>query len=487
LLNLGNRYSSLSIEDSGRGIISGLLRCSSPPEIVSITLNLNRWSVIVKSILARWQLRPVSQNNIGAIERLTDLIWTPTPGLTTAARAACVVERCIDLARFTEVPGETTRTYLSPPMHDVHRMLGQWMAALGMEVAVDAIGNLRGLLRGKNPVRLVIASHLDTVPNAGAFDGILGVVIALALIEARLEAAPSAIDIEVIGFAEEEGVRFAAPFLGSLAFTGEFPPELLDYAGSDGITIGQAIRDFGLDPTKLRDAAFHPETRGYLEFHIEQGPVLEKLGLPLAAVEGIAGQSRLNIHIIGQPNHAGTTPMDLRKDALAAAAHWISAVEHLGRSTAGLVATVGRLNVKPGAGNVVPGEVEASLDVRHLDDSVREGAVQSIIEAGNRIAAARGLSFDAQPLLDQPAVLCSPELTAGLRRSMRAAGYPDHVMSSGAGHDAMIVAARIPTTMLFLRSPGGISHHPSESVLTADVAAAIETGLCFLKDLEKDL
>ena len=371
-------------------------------------------------------------------------------------------------------------------MHDVHRVLREWMTALGMDSFVDSIGNLRGVLRAANPQRLVIASHLDTVPNAGAYDGILGVVLALALIEASLESAPPPFGIEVIGFSEEEGVRFGLPFLGSTAFTGGFPPELLDHPGKDGTTIGQAIRDFGLDPSKLSNAVFHPETRAYLEFHIEQGPVLEKLDLPLAAVEGIAGQSRFHIQITGQANHAGTTPMDLRKDALAAAAHWICAVEHYARSTTGLVATVGRLQVKPGAGNVVPGEVEASLDVRHLNDSIRNEAVHALLDSAQQIAAARGLTFDAQPLLDQPAVLCAPDLTSSLRRSLRAAGYNDHVMSSGAGHDAMIVAPHIPTTMLFLRSPGGISHHPSESVLVSDVAAALETGLCFLNDLEKD-
>ena len=417
---------------------------------------------------------------------MTDLLWMPTLALSPVLRAGLVVDRCAALAQFTETPGSITRTFLSPPMHEVHRVLRQWMKALGMTSSVDAMGNLRGVFSGNSRRRLVIGSHLDTVPNAGAYDGILGVVLGLTLIEA-LDNQKLAFDIEVIGFSEEEGVRFGVPFLGSRAFAGTFPPEWLDLADKRGVTVRQAIAAFGLDPAHIPTAAFDKSTFAYLEFHIEQGPVLESLHLPLSAVEGIVGQSRLRLRFEGQANHAGTTPMDLRKDALAGASQWIGAVERLGRSTLGSVATVGRVEVTPGAGNVVPGAVDASLDVRHADDAIRKDAARALLESAERIAQSRGLQLHAEHLLDQASVPCDPRLTGLLRRSMVAAGYPEHSMMSGAGHDAMVLAAHIPSTMLFLRSPGGISHHPDESVSADDVAAAIETGLQFFAELEKEL
>ena len=354
-----------------------------------------------------------------------------------------------------------------------------------MTSSVDAVGNLRGVFSGKSRKRLVIASHLDTVPDAGAYDGILGVVLGLTLIEA-LDNQQLAFDIEVIGFSEEEGVRFGVPFLGSRAFAGTFPPEWLDLADPQGVTVRQAIAAFGPDPAHIPAAAFDSSTFAYLEFHIEQGPVLESLHLPLSAVQGIAGQSRFRVRFDGQANHAGTTPMDLRKDALAGASQWIGAVERLGRNTPGLVATVGRVEVTPGAGNVVPGAVDASLDVRHADDAIRKTSAHALIESAERISQSRGLQFHSEQLLDQASVPCDPHLTSLLNRSMAKAGYPAHSMVSGAGHDAMVLAAHIPSTMLFLRSPGGISHHPDESVIADDVAAAIKTGLQFFAELEKE-
>jgi allantoate deiminase len=226
--------------------------------------------------------------------------------------ATKVVRICRELALLSENPGRTTRTFLSPPMHDVHRLLSNWMRELGMQVWVDSAGNLRGIHGNPNSRRLMIASHLDTVPNAGAFDGILGVVMGIALVETK-----PALPLEVVGFSEEEGVRFVMPFIGSRALAGTL---------SLTAEVEQAIRDYGLDPAELEKARIAPQVAGYLEFHIEQGPVFDQAGLPLAVVDAIVGQSRWALTFEGHANHAGTTPINLRHDALAAAAEWIGVV-----------------------------------------------------------------------------------------------------------------------------------------------------------------
>ena len=377
---------------------------------------------------------------------------------------------CRELALCTEEPGRTTRTFLSPPMHDVHRLLGEWMRQAGMEVSVDPAGNLRGvrLEKGASGKRLVIASHLDTVPDAGAFDGILGVVLGVALVEAMNGAGPT---IEVIGFSEEEGVRFGIPFIGSRAVVGTLDERVLTPAVLD------AIRAFGSDPARLRAAHLSPDTTACIEFHIEQGPVLESLGLPLGIVDGIVGQSRLSLTFRGRANHAGTTPMLLRRDAVAAAAEWISHVEKVACSERGLVATIGSIVVEPNASNVISGLARISLDVRHACDETRHDTVAGMLAAAEQICGRRGITLEHQQRLDQPAVALDAGLREALSRSVEASGYPVHRMTSGAGHDAMILAAHVPTAMLFLRSPGGISHHPDEAVISADVEAAIQVGL----------
>jgi allantoate deiminase len=388
-----------------------------------------------------------------------------------SALADKAIEYCRDLARFTEEPGRTTRTFLSAPMHDVHRLLGRWMREVGMTVHIDAAGNLRGVRAGSSTKRLVIASHLDTVPNAGAFDGILGVVLGVALIEA-LGDPYSGPTLEVIGFSEEEGVRFGVPFIGSRAVAGTLGPV--------SAPILDAIRAFGLDPADLPAARLSPETSQYLEFHIEQGPVLESLDLPLGIVDTIVGQSRLNLTFLGRANHAGTTPMPLRKDALTAAAEWICHVENSALTQPGLVATTGSITVEPNATNVIPELVQVSLDVRHSCDRTRHAGVEGLLAAAARIGARRGIAVDHEHRLDQPAVAMDAALRDTLAHSVEAAGYPVHHMMSGAGHDAMILAPHLPVAMLFLRSPGGISHHPDESVLVGDVDAALEAGLEFI-------
>ena len=372
--------------------------------------------------------------------------------LDAAQRA---IDHCHQIATYSEVPGRITRTFLSAPMREVHQYLGRHLEAAGMATRVDNAGNLRAT-RGDSP-KLAIGSHLDTVPNAGRYDGVLGVVMALTLAELVFH------PLEAVGFSEEEGVRFGTPSIGSRAYIGD-PLERDD--------INEAIREYGLDPRVTEP----PSTKAYLEFHIEQGPVLESLGLPLGIVDSIAGQSRLDVTFLGQSNHAGTTPMALRHDALAAAAEWIRAVEAEARATPGLVATVGHIEAHPNVRNAINGSVLVSLDVRHADDRIRHDAVDRLIAKAKH----RDLEIAMVTNLNQPAVPMDTRLTEALAAAVASTGRPVHRLTSGAGHDAMIVARRMPVAMLFLRSPGGISHHPDEAVLVEDVAAALEAGVEFL-------
>lgn len=400
-------------------------------------------------------------------------------------RALRTIAECRHIATMTEEPGRITRRFLTPPTREVHAHLGARMEALGMTVSVDAAGNLRGgsNLTGK---RLILGSHIDTIPDAGAFDGVLGVTLALECVDmARAMALPLAID--VIAFSEEEGVRFGIPFIGSRAVAGRFDPAMLASKDAAGRPLAEAIRAYGLDPDQIAAAAFDQEAIGFIEIHIEQGPVLEAENLSVAAVAGIVGQTRLTIEFSGQANHAGTTPMHLRHDALAGAAEWIVAAEKQARRTEELVATVGKIETSPNAGNVIAGTALASLDVRHLHDAVRQGAVNEMIEAANAIAEGRGLAMQCTRQMDQPAVSMDEKLTAYLIDAMEVAGLPNKQMPSGAGHDAMVMAACMPAAMLFLRSPGGISHSPAESVRVEDVEASLNVMRGFLQRLSAEI
>jgi allantoate deiminase len=410
--------------------------------------------------------------------------------MTSLEQAREVIRWCRQLATFSEDRGTITRTFLSKPMRDVHTALAAWMARVGMTVRVDAIGNIRGVYPPRlTPVpvaaspRLYIGSHLDSVPNAGAFDGVLGTVLAIALVE-LLDEKRLPFAIEVIGFSDEEGVRFGVPFLGSRALAGSFDIALLDRVDAAGRSLRDAIRHFGLDPNRIADAQAPANALGYLEFHIEQGPVLENLNLPLAVVDVISGQSRAEVTFDGVAGHAGTTPMRVRKDALACAAAWIAEVEREALTTSGLVATVGSIAVEPGAVNVVAGRAVASLDVRHPADRMREAAVERLSKVARELATRRGLTLKWEPRLDQPSVAMDPAVAAMLDRALEQSGAPSHRMPSGAGHDAMVLAAKMPVGMLFLRCEGGISHHPAENVREDDVAAALDAGLTFLNELE---
>lgn len=403
-------------------------------------------------------------------------------------RALRAISECRKIASMSEDPDRITRRFLTAPVRDVHSHLRARMEALGMTVHVDAAGNLRGLWQpsNANPKRLIVGSHIDTVPNAGAFDGILGVTLALEWVGIAQEL-DLPLSIEVIAFSEEEGVRFEVPFLGSRAVAGRFDPTLLALTDVDGISVEAAIRAFGLNPEKIDEAVADANAIGFVEIHIEQGPLLDTEGLSVAAVSATVGQTRLNLKFVGQANHAGTTPMRLRHDALAAAAEWITAVEALAEQTDRLVATVGRINVEPNASNVVPGSVQVSLEVRAAKNAARAAAVEELLARAAAIAEQRGIALEQTELVDQPAVPMDERLTAFLTDAIAATGLPARSMVSGAGHDAMVMASKMPTAMLFLRSPGGISHHPSESVREKDVEAALLAGREFLQHLAKQI
>ena len=410
---------------------------------------------------------------------------------TALSRAAKVIARCRELACITDVPGQTTRLFLSPATRVAHVLLLGWMRQAGLETRTDDAGNLRGVRRAATMVAptLVLFSHIDTVPNAGAFDGPLGVLLALAVIE-ELHATPLPFQVELIAFSEEEGVRFAFPFFSSLAVTGQLSEEHLSHADKNGVSVADAICGFEsaegrrLDPARIAESCSLPtDTFAAIEVHIEQGPVLEADNASLAVVEAVVGQSRLKLTFEGQANHAGTTPMPLRRDALVAAAQWIVEVEHYASNYTQLVATVGRIEALPGAMNVVPGEAIVTLDVRHPKDESRHAAVAHLLTKAQAAGEARGVKVHAQVLSEQKAVPMDRGLTVKLHQAAERAGHDAKSMFSGAGHDAMVLAPLAPTTMLFVRSPGGLSHHPDEDVREEDVEAAMATMLNLLLHL----
>jgi allantoate deiminase len=404
---------------------------------------------------------------------------------TAARRAARIIEHCRELARVTDVPGETTRLFLSPATREAHQLLLGWMRDAGLDMRVDDIGNVRGVLPSTTPdaPTLLLFSHIDTVPDAGAFDGPLGVLLALAAVE-ELRAYPPPFAIEIIAFSEEEGVRFGLPFLSSLAATSQLTSAHLERKDAEGLSVAKAVRNFGLNPERVASSCALPSNIfAALEVHIEQGPVLDAANEPLAVVEGIIGQSRLGFTFAGHANHAGTTPMSLRHDALAAAAQWITSVETYAAIHNPLVATVGRLEVLPGSGNVIPGRVTATLDLRHPDDAKRRQAVAALQEAATEAGAARGVRVASVLHSEQATTPMNPALSGHLRQAAECAAYTARMMFSGAGHDAMILAPHVPTTMLFVRSPQGLSHHPDEAVRQDDVEAALATVLEFIRTL----
>ena len=367
-----------------------------------------------------------------------------TPPQITCEDAQYALDLCSRIAAHTDVPGTITRTFLSAAAHRVHGLLRDEMQALGMTVRIDSAGNVRGLYpAAANGPILLLGSHVDTVPNAGRYDGILGVTIPLALLRA-LRGRRFDYAIELIAFSEEEGIRFKMPFIGSRALAGTLGESELGRTDADGVTLAQAIRDFVLNPDTLAEAALTPNTFAFLECHIEQGPILESLGLPLAVVGAIVGQTRHELTFTGHANHAGTTPMPLRRDALAAAARFISAAESHARNTPGLAATVGVIHAAPGAPNIIPGLVACTLDLRHANDGIREAAAAQLFAQAAAECAVRGVTLAIQESNTQASVPLHAALTDALAAAAVRAGHSPHRMNSGAGHDAMILAPHIP-------------------------------------------
>lgn len=393
--------------------------------------------------------------------------------------ARVVMERCDLLSTYSEEPDRITRRFATPPMHQVHDAVSNWLRAAGMSVETDAIGNLIGRYASELPTAktLLLGSHLDTVRDAGKYDGLLGVMVALACLERlheRNERLP--FSIELVCFADEEGLRYPSVYLGSKAATGRFDLQALELLDVDGVSMADAIRTFSgePDPVRLTTARWsRDELLGYCEVHIEQGPVLEARDIPLAAVSSIVGQRRLQLQFRGEQGHAGTLPMDLRRDALCAAAEFVLAAEAAGREVAGLVATVGQLRVQPGASNVVPGLVELSLDIRHENDAIRDQYARQLVKRAERICTERQLQFVCQHTQDNLTVACAPRLFQRWLRALEIEGYPTFALSSGAGHDAVALSELTDVAMLFVRCRGGISHNPLEAVLQEDIAAAL--------------
>jgi allantoate deiminase len=392
-----------------------------------------------------------------------------------------VLQRADILATFSEEPDRLTRRFATPALLEAGEQVREWMQAAEMTTWRDAIGNVWGRAEGTGPGMLILGSHLDTVRGAGRYDGMLGVLVAIACVERLGGRLP--FSIEIAGFADEEGVRYGTAYLGSGVVAGRFDPSGLERRDADDVSMADAIRAFGGDPDALESARRSGEgVLGYVEVHIEQGPVLEAADEPVGVVTAIAGQTRAQVSFEGEAGHAGTVPMDLRRDALTAAAEWILTVENFGRGTQGLVATVGEATVEPGAGNVIPGRVTLTLDVRHADDGIREAARERLLRGAAAIATRRGVEATWSVVQETAAVACDSALTDALAA---AAGGDVPRLPSGAGHDAAVMSHLAPVAMLFVRCHKGISHNPAESVTAADVAAAIDVTTRFIESLAR--
>jgi allantoate deiminase len=401
------------------------------------------------------------------------------------------VERCRLLARppYSDAADGLYRAYLTPAYAATRDRLAEWMVEAGLTTRVDPAGNLIGRYAAgaasDAPV-LLIGSHIDSVRDAGCFDGPLGVMLGVecvAALQARERRLP--FPVEVIAFGDEEGSRFPAAMLTSRAVAGTLDPRDLDIADDQGVRLADALAGFGLDKDRFASARRAPgSVLAYFEAHIEQGPLLEAEGLALGVVTAIAGQRRFAVTLTGKAGHAGTSSMTLRRDALAAAAEAVLAVERIARAGGGgLVATVGRLAVAPGAANVIPGRVDFTVEVRAGDDAVRDAAAAEILEAIAVIAAGRAAGLEVRETHGLAASPCDPVLTDRLAQAVAATGQPPRRLVSGAGHDAMVMAALAPTAMLFIRCADGVSHNPLEDVAVTDVERALAAMLSFVEGL----
>lgn len=397
--------------------------------------------------------------------------------ILAALDARRVWDHCEALAALTEMEGGLTRVFLSPQQKAANDLVLGWMREAGMAAHLDAMGNCVGRYEGvvHGLPCLMLGSHLDTVRDAGRYDGMLGVLSAIECV-AALHAAGTRLPfaVEVVGFGDEEGVRYGSTLLGSRAVTGALDLALLDKADAQGITMRDALVAFGLDPAQVTTAARAPgAVVGYAELHIEQGPVLEASGLPVGVVTAINGGNRFLVTLGGMAGHAGTVPMRLRRDALAAAAECVLAVERLAGARADVVGTVGRIEAQPGAMNVIPGKVTFSVDVRAPTDDRRREAVDAILAEFDAIAARRHLTCEASRIWEARTAPCAPDMQRQVAAAIAAEGIDVLHLPSGAGHDGMALIDIAPIGMLFVRCAGGISHNPAEAVTHSDV----ETGL----------
>ncbi|WP_413990890.1 allantoate amidohydrolase [Labrys okinawensis] len=410
------------------------------------------------------------------------------PGTPAGTR---VMKRLDELATCSSEPSALTRLYLTPEHSRAIVLVRGWMEDAGMSTEVDDAGTLVGHYRGQQPDApvLILGSHIDTVRNAGRYDGNLGVIVAIEAV-AALHAAGAVLDfaIEIAAFGDEEGVRFPVTLTGSRSLAGTFEPANLDAVDKAGFSLRQALRDFGCNPDGVahlgRDRS---KTLAYVEVHIEQGPVLEAEDLPVGVVTAINGASRFKVDVEGKAGHAGTVPMGLRQDAGAAAAEMILAIESVAAASDDLVATVGNCEFKPGAVNVIPGSAHFTIDIRSPDDSHRLAAVTELTTRFEAIAARRNVKVALAKTYDEPAARCNPKLIREFAAALGGMGLPERLLSSGAGHDGLAMVSLCPIAMLFVRCQGGISHNPAEAVRADDVAVAIDVLIGFLNRLPSSL
>ncbi len=401
---------------------------------------------------------------------------------------AIVMRRLDELALLSSDAKGLTRLYLTPEHKAAALRIMEWMRQAGMTADIDAVGNVVGRYLGSVPDApvLLIGSHIDTVRDAGRYDGNLGVVVGIqAVSELSRSGARLPFGIEVIAFGDEEGVRFTATLSGSRAVAGTFDPAALDVEDEQGKSLHRALQDFGCDPSGIAAVA-RPEARvlGFVEVHIEQGPVLEAEGFPVGIVTAISGASRFKVEVGGEAGHAGTVPMRLRRDALMAAAEMVLVVEHIATGTPNLVGTVGRFEVLPGAVNVIPARSTFTLDVRSPSDATRAAALADIRQAFDAIAARREVGLSATCVYDEPAAPCAPWLMDALEAAIARLGLRAPRLPSGAGHDGLAMSALCPIGMLFVRCERGISHNPAEAIAAADADVATRVLVDFLRHLD---
>lgn len=402
-------------------------------------------------------------------------------------RAEGVMQKINELAAISDEPDILTRSYGTKAFQQAAQLIFSWMIKAGLNTRIDNIGNIRGRLTCRDACAktLVIGSHIDTVINAGKFDGPLGVIMAIDLVDSLVKSKINLpFNIEVIAFCDEEGVRFHSTYLGSKVVAGTFERSILQKKDTTGTSLEQVIAQLGGDHNQLiADHIAFDEWLGYVEIHIEQGPVLYENNIPVAVVTGIAGQHRAELEFEGVAGHAGTVPMAMRNDALCCAAECMLAIERWAAAHPGLVATVGKIDIPNAATNVIPGLVSCSIDIRNADNDALQEACEQIEQVCGGIASRRNIGFKMTTVQQTDAVRCHPALTACLHDAISNAGIPVVKLVSGAGHDAVPIAAIAPVSILFVRCFKGISHNPLENVELKDIAAAIQVAEGFIQSL----